>query len=93
MLFHMSNLLVIIILVGHQVTISVTLFLTLTIGFRKDFYKHFFSQNKPPPFVAMFLMDQIHIMVKAPYIAHLSTLPAVGYNKKETKLKKVCTAL
>ena len=27
-------------------------------------------------------------MVKAPNIAHLSLLTSVGYNKKETKLKK-----
>ena len=34
--------------------------------------------------------DHSLITVKAPNIAHLSLLTSVGYNKKETKLKK-CT--
>ena len=36
--------------------------------------------------------DHSLITVKAPNIAHLSLLTSVGYNKKETKLKKVYTA-
>ena len=36
------------------------------------------------------LMLKIMLTVKAPNIAHLSLLTSVGYNKKETKLKK-CT--
>ena len=33
-------------------------------------------------------IDISTVTVKAPYIAHLSLLTSVRYNKKETKLKK-----
>ena len=36
----------------------------------------------------MFSYIEYEYTVKAPNIAHLSLLTSVGYNKKETKLKK-----
>ena len=36
--------------------------------------------------------QSITITVKAPNIGHLSILTSIGYNKKETNLKKMFTA-
>ena len=41
-------------------------------------------RSTPSMFVTFCFMG----MVKAPNIAHLSLLTSVGYNKKETKMKK-----